>query len=157
MKWEDMTKKHLGHRFRVIHNRIDKYFTGSRKNEKVRLTRAQCATLHYLYDHSKEDVFQKDIEEVFSISGATATNLLKGLERLGMIQRIPLPGDARCKRIELCQKGIKAHERAFSDILFMEETLVKGMTEEEVGILRRLLDRVIQNLEEMEQEKANNF
>ena len=150
MKWEDMTKKHLGHRFRVIHNKSDKYFTRRRMNDRVPLTRAQCVTLHYLYDHRQEDVFQKDIEEVFSISGATATNLLKGLERLGMIQRIPLTGDARCKRIVLCEKGEKAHKRAFSDILYMEETLTKGMTEEEIDGLRKLLDRVIQNLEEIE-------
>lgn len=149
MKCEAMAKEHLGHRFRVIHNKIDKYFTGRRKNDRLRLTRAQCATLHYLYDHRQEDVFQKDIEEVFSISGATATNLLKGLERLGMILRIPLAGDARCKKIVLDEKGVQAHEHAFSNILYMEEILQKGMTGEEVETLRRLLDKVIQNLEEI--------
>ena len=149
MKCEAMTKEHLGHRFRVIHNRIDKYFTGSRINENPRLTRSQCATLHYLYDHRQQDVFQKDLEEEFSMSGATATNLVKGLERLGMIQRIPLAGDARCKKIVLCEKGVKAHEQAFSHILYMEEVLQKGMTGEEVETLRRLLDQVIQNLEEI--------
>ena len=145
-----IAEEHLGHRFRVIHNRIDKYFTGRRKNEKPKLTRPQCATLHYLYDHREQDVFQKDIEETFSIPGATATNLLKGLERLGMIERMPLAGDGRCKRIVLCEKGIKAHKQAFADIIYMEEHLAKGMSKEELQILRGLLDRVIQNLEEME-------
>ena len=77
---------HLGHRFRVIHNMIDKYFQKNREAGRAcNLTRAQCGAIHYFYDHREEDIFQKDFETEFSISGATATNILKVLEREKLI------------------------------------------------------------------------
>lgn len=149
-------EKHLGHRFRVIHNRMDRYFTKCWENEEQKLTRAQSATLHYLYDHRHVDVFQKDIEEFFFISGATASNTLKGLERQKMIERIPLKEDARSKRIVLTEKGVELHKKAFSEIMKMEQVLVTGMSEEQQKELRFLLDRVIKNLESMQDQNHTN-
>lgn len=144
-------ENHLGPCFRVIQNMIEKYFAKRWENEDYKLTRAQAATLHYLYDHREQNVFQKDIEKAFSISGATASNTLKGLERRKLIERIPLKEDTRNKRIVLCEEGVRMHRLAFSHMVNMEETLVMGMTEEEITLFRDLLDRVIQNLETMEE------
>ena len=91
---------HLGHRFRVIHNMIDKYFQKNREAGRAcNLTRAQCGAIHYFYDHREEDIFQKDFEAEFSISGATATNILKVLEREKLIERIPMKEDGDRKSV----------------------------------------------------------
>ena len=103
--------QHFGHKFRMIHNMIDKYFEKRCDGSIHYLTRVQCATLHYLYDHRDEDVFQKDIEAEFSISGATATNILKGLERQALIMREPMPEDARLKKIVLQKRASTAMHR----------------------------------------------
>ena len=144
-------ENHLGPCFRVIQNMIEKYFAKRWENEDYKITRAQAATLHFLYDHREQNIFQKDIEKAFSISGATVSNTLKGLEKLKLIKRIPSKEDARNKRIILCEEGVRMHKQAFSNMLIMEETLVMGMTEEEMTVFRGLLDRVIQNLETMEE------
>ena len=144
-------EKHLGHKFRIIHNMIDKYFERRCDDSIHYLTRVQCATLHYLYDHRDQNVFQKDIEAAFSITGATATNILKGLERQELIVREPMPEDARLKKIVLLESGVACHKQAYRNMVHMEETLSAGMTEEELKFLREMLDRVIANLEGLQE------
>ena len=115
---------HLGHRFRVIHNMIDKYFQKNREADiACNLTRVQCGAIHYFYDHREEDIFQKDFEAEFSISGATATNILKVLEREKLIERIPMKEDGRLKKIVLLDAGAQVHEEADTNILDIEKTL----------------------------------
>lgn len=149
--------KHLGHKFRVIHNMIDKYFEKRCDGSIHYLTRVQCATLHYLYNHRNKDVFQKDIEAEFSISGATATNILKGLEKQNLIAREPMAKDARMKKIVLLDSGVTCHKQAFQNIVHMEETLSAGMTEEELELLRNMLDRVIASLEGLQELRSEKM
>ena len=47
---------------------------------------SQGRALHFLLAQ-KEDVFQKDVEEEFSIRPSTATELLKQMEKSGLIVR----------------------------------------------------------------------
>lgn len=138
----------FGHKFRIIHNSIDKCFSRNWENEKIEMTRVQCATLHYLSDHREEPVFQKDIESAFSISGATATNILKGMEKNGLIRRVQMPEDGRLKRILLTEKGVSTEDKGRRNMEKMERCITKGMTEEEISVYRRLLERTIQNIEE---------
>lgn len=144
-------EKHLGHKFRIIHNMIDKYFEKRWDDSIHYLTRVQCATLHYLYDHRDQNVFQKDIEAAFSITGATATNILKGLERQKLIMREPMPEDARLKKIVLLESGVACHKQAYRNMIHMEETLAAGFSEEDLETLRNMLDHIIANLEGLQE------
>ena len=144
-------EKHLGHKFRIIHNMIDKYFEKRWDDSIHYLTRVQCATLYYLYDHRDQNVFQKDIEAAFSITGATATNILKGLERQKLIMREPMPEDARLKKIVLLESGVVCHKQAYRNMIHMEETLAEGFSEEDLETLRNMLDHIIANLEGLQE------
>ena len=140
----------IAHNFRLVHNGIDKLFTNNRLDcDDIKLTHAQCGMMNYIYDHREFDVFQKDMEDCFQISGATASNTLKGMEKQGVIVRVPMEDDARKKKITLTQKGVAFHEAALMNMRRLEEALTKGMTEEEITIYRDLLRRSIQNLDEM--------
>ena len=139
----------IGHKIRIAHNAIDKYFCNSWKNTGIELTRMQCATIHYLKDHEGEDVFQKDLESVFSITGATATNILKVMEKEGIITRIPMQNDARLKKLELTEKGQLLDKRAHANVDRLEAGMKKDMTEEELEVFHDLLDRLTQNIVEL--------
>lgn len=142
----------MGHKIRIIHNYIDKYFNTSWKKKEIEPTRMQCGTMHYLRAHQNEDVFQKDLEAAFSISGATATNILKLMEREGLISRIPMPNDARLKKIELTEKGRQLDETARTQVERLEAGMRKGFTEEELTIFRGYLDRMTQNIVDLVEE-----
>ena len=96
-------------------------------------------------------MFQKDIEAAFSITGATATNILKGLERQKLIMREPMPEDARLKKIVLLESGVVCHKQAYRNMIHMEETLAAGFSEEDLETLRNMLDHIIANLEGLQE------
>lgn len=55
------------------------------------------------------NIFQKDIEQEFSISRATVSNLVQLVEKKGYISREAISEDARLKKLVLTNKGIEAH------------------------------------------------
>jgi len=143
-----------GYKIRIIHNDIGRYFNNCWKKQEIETTRMQCATMHYLVEHEGENVFQKDLEAEFSISGATATNILKVMEKDGLIHRVPMSSDARLKKIELTEKGRQLNDRARVNSERMETGLVKGFTEEELTIFGDYLDRMAQNIVDLIEENT---
>lgn len=146
--------KNIGHKTRVMHNYIDKYFHTSWEKKGIEPTRMQCATLHYLRANQEKEVFQKDLEATFSISGATATNILKVMEKDDLIHREPVPTDARLKKLVLTEKGIAFDDAARENIVRLEEGMKKGFTEEELTIFREYLDRMTQNIVDLVEENT---
>ena len=147
-------EEHIGHKVRIAHIAIDKYFSTCWKQVDIEPTRMQCATMRYLRQHEGEDVFQKDLEEAFSITGATVTNILKVMEKEGLLTRVPMPQDARLKKLELTEKGYALDENARANVHRLEEGMKKGFTEEELTTFRAYLDRVTQNIVDMVEENT---
>lgn len=136
----------IGHKIRIVHNYIDKYFHTAWEKEEIEPTRMQCATLRYLRLHKGEDVFQKDLEAAFSISGATATNILKLMEKEGLICRIPMEKDARLKKLEMTEKGIRYDEIAHANVYRLEEGMKSGFSKDELMLFQKYLDRLAENI-----------
>ena len=146
--------QNIGNKVRVVHNYIDKYFHTSWEKAGIEPTRMQCATLHYLRRHKDEDVFQKDLEAAFSISGATVTNILKVMEKDGLIVRVPVEKDARLKKLQMTEKGVQYDEVARTNVTRLEEGMEKGFTEEEITRFREYLDRLTQNIVDLVDENT---
>lgn len=142
-------KDTMGYRFRLIHNQMHKTMEAKRhanEDGAGSLTGMQRWTLGYLEAHTGEDIYQKDIEAEFSISRATASNMLAVMERKGLIRRISVEHDARLKKLVLTEEACRMLKQANRDIVEMEDSMTKGMSAEEVEILRDLLNRVLNNL-----------
>lgn len=146
--------QNIGNKVRIVHNYIDKYFHSSWEKAGIEPTRMQCATLHYLRRHKGEDVFQKDLEAAFSISGATVTNILKVMEKDGLITRVPVEKDARLKKIVMTEKGMQYDEVAHTNVIRLEAGMEKGFTEEEITRFREYLDRLTQNIVDLVEENT---
>jgi DNA-binding MarR family transcriptional regulator len=144
----------IGHKVRIVHMAIDRYFSSCWGKAEHEPTRMQCATMRYLREHADENVFQKDLEETFSITGATATNILKVMEKEELITRIPMPNDARLKKLEMTEKGYALDEYARANVCRLEEGMKKGFTEEELAIFRGYLDRMAQNIVDLVEENT---
>ncbi len=103
----------------------------------------------YIMDNQDQNIFQKDIEAKFHLSGATVTNMLKSLEKNGYIVRTPMENDARLKRIELTQKALDHENRVRENIMVIEEAMHEGFSKEEFNMMLGFLDRVIDNMEKL--------
>ena len=53
----------------------------------------------YLYENRNRDVFQRDLQEQFSIRRSTVTGILQLMEKNGLITRQSVDEDARLKKI----------------------------------------------------------
>lgn len=108
---------------------------------------SQGRTLHFLLAQ-REDVFQKDIEEEYSIRPSTATELLKQMEKNGLIFREPAPYDNRLKRIALTPKALTYQDQVVADLTQLEEELTKGISSEELETFFRVIEQMMDNLAE---------
>ena len=101
----------------------------------------------FFYHNRDRDVFQKDFEQEFNIRRSTASNILALIEKNGLITRENVPYDARLKKITLTQKALDVQsvvEKAFESL---EDTMKKDITEEELEVFFRVIDKINNNLE----------
>lgn len=141
--------KHLGHKINRISRSIDRYFDRKRCSKTECIPRSQGMMIGYIMDNPGQNIFQKDIEAEFHLSGATVTNMLKSLEKNGYIVRTPMENDARLKRIELTQKALDHENRVRENIMVIEEAMHEGFSKEEFNMMLGFLDRVIDNMEKL--------
>lgn len=113
------------------------------------LTGIQLWAIGYLYHHQDEDVFQRDLETLFSIRRSTATAILQVMEKNDLIRREPVEHDARLKKLILTDKAINAHTRATENINLLEKTLTNGISEDELAAFFCTIDKLKKNLEEL--------
>ncbi len=134
---------------RVLHNQIrDIIHKRASKFDKGPKSQLQGGILGYLYHHSSEPVYQKDLEKEFRISRATATNTLQVMEVDGLIIRQAMDKDARLKRIRLTEEAYANHAVIEKQMELLEGRMLQGMSEAEVAELRRLLGLLLGNLEQ---------
>lgn len=136
-------RKTIGHKLRLINKEIK---TRMDEKNKDNLTAMQRWSLDFLKDHQNQDVFQRDFEDAFCISRATASNMLALMEKKGLIKRVSVEQDARLKKIILTEQAMRQMEQAEQDIIEMETLLVKGMSKEEKESFFHCLDIVAENL-----------
>ena len=108
---------------------------------------SQGRTLQFLLAQT-EDVSQKDIEEEYSIRPSTATELLKQMEKNGLIIREPVPYDNRLKRIAVTEKALVYKEQVIDELTALEETLIKDIPQEKLRIFFEVIEKMMDNLSE---------
>ncbi len=110
------------------------------------LTGTQKLFLHYIWIHRHEDVFQRDLEQEFSIRRATATGILQLMEKNGYIIRTTSERDARLKKITLTDKALKIHTHSMAQIKSIEEQMRSGISDRDLDIFFDVLDKIKVNL-----------
>lgn len=136
----------IGYKMRLIHNQVHKMMEAKRKENEGDLTPMQCWTIEFLKEHEGQEMYQRDIETAFSVSRATASNMLSVMERKGLIERHSVEHDARLKKLVLTEKSKEMIERAERDVSGMEEMLTRGMSDAEILCLKKSLNRILSNL-----------
>ncbi len=145
-----MEKMRIGLELRSLNNMIRRYFEfSSHKNEIETITGNNGWIIGYLADNADKDIFQKDLEDHFTITRSTASKVLTLMEQKGLIQRQAVAQDARLKKLVLTEKAWKIKGLMREDAERMERTLTNGFTEEEVETLYSYLQRMRTNISNM--------
>lgn len=130
----------------VVNNKLKRLFSMS--FEELGLTGTQAPILHFIYTNGKyRDVFQRDIETGFNIRRSSVTSVLHGLEKQGYIKRISVSEDARLKKLVLTDKAIGIIENINDAVLGVNSTMLKGIPQEDIIAINRILQQISANLE----------
>lgn len=106
---------------------------------------SQGRALHFILAQSN-DVFQKDIEEEYSLRPPTATELLKKMEKNGLIHREAMEHDARMKRIIVSEKALQYKDMVIADINALEDELTKGISKSDLDIFFKVIEKMLDNI-----------
>jgi MarR family transcriptional repressor of mepA len=133
---------------KILNNKIKRAADASIPSElKDEVTEVQCRVLGFLIHHADRDTFQRDVEADFSITRATASKLLAGMEHAGLITRSAVSGDARLKKLEPTARGTAIFSRMREGMMAFEESTTENFSPEERKTLLSLLRKLEENLD----------
>jgi DNA-binding MarR family transcriptional regulator len=89
-----------------------------------------------------------ELARISDLSSGTMTTRLDGLERAGLVRRLPDPDDRRGVLVELTKKGLQLHQEAIGVQAEKEALIKEALGEREKAQLNDLLRRVMLVLEQ---------
>ena len=113
--------------------------------DEIGLHRGQHQLLMYLSQHD-HFISQKQIADDFQISPAAVATGLKKLEKDGYITRAAHPEDNRYNTIRVTEKGLAIVKKSCESFDRIDRAMFDGLTEEELAVYERLLDKLQSNL-----------
>ncbi|CRH91560.1 MarR family winged helix-turn-helix transcriptional regulator [Streptococcus gallinaceus] len=101
----------------------------------------------HLYRNPEAHYSIKDVEEKLKISKSVASNLVKRMEKNGFIQIQPSQTDKRVKNLALTNLGREKAANFENFIAYVHETLLDGISREEIDSARQVMTRLAQNIQ----------
>lgn len=140
-------QKHVGFEIRALSNllkrRVDNVIS---KKYTQNVTGIHGWIIDYIYRYNHKEIFQRDIEEEFSIRRSTATTILQLMEKNDLIVRKSVEYDARLKKLELTDKAVNLHKKICEDLKEIETQVVKGLSDEEIKTFFEVVEKIKVNL-----------
>lgn len=107
----------------------------------------------FFYNNRHKDIFQRDFEKEFDIRRSTASNILSLMESNDLIKRESVPYDARLKKISLTPKAVEIQSVVDDAFSRLDQKMKEGISEEEMEVFFRVLEKINSNLERNDTEK----
>lgn len=140
--------KYVSFEIRTLTNLLRRHVDASSTKKYIdNLTGMHGWVIGYLYDRRDKDVFQRDLEEEFTVRRSTATAILQLMEKNELVTRQPVSYDARLKKLELTPKALELHRMIAKDIEQMEKLLTKGISEQELAAFFVTIGKLKKNIE----------
>ncbi len=139
MKHDKHAARYVGKLSNKLRRKIDAF------SSRESFSGSQGRVLHFILAQSS-DVFQKDIEEEYSLRPSTATELLKKMEKNGLIRREAMASDARMKRIVVSEKALQYKDMVLADITALEDELTKDISQNELDIFFKVIEKMLDNI-----------
>lgn len=142
-----MQEKRVGLELRSLNNLIKRYIDNlPEKKQADSITGTNGWIIGYISKHPDQNIYQKDLEEHFSITRSTASRVITLMERKGLVKRESVASDARLKKLVLTQKALDISEMMFRGAAEMEKRLTSGFAEDEIDRLFSYIERMKRNL-----------
>jgi DNA-binding MarR family transcriptional regulator len=143
----EMNRKPIGIELRSLENLIMRKFVKTDRKEQIdSVTGTNGWIIGFLADNADKDIYQKDLEEQFTITRSTVSKVLILMEKKGLIERHGVPNDSRLKKLVLTDKAWKVSESMKEHGDKIEAALTKGFTEEQLEAFYSYIQRMKDNI-----------
>lgn len=138
----------LGKEIRKVSNLIHRKLTNSKHRQFIEPTTApNMWIIEHILRNSDRDIFQKDLEDEFSIRRSTVSKTLSLMEKKGLIKREAVSYDARLKKLTVTDKAIELNNLLREDIDNLEKSIKSGISESEMETFKTVMQKIINNIE----------
>jgi DNA-binding MarR family transcriptional regulator len=112
--------------------------------DQVDMHRGQALLLCKLV--RRDGMTQSELADLLSVQGATVTNMLQRMEEAGLVVRRRDLDDNRLVRVYMTDEGREKERSINEQFRNLEASVLDGIAEEDRAVLRRLLNRMIDNM-----------
>ena len=142
-------EKFLGIEISKVNNMLGRHIIKeSTKRKFYEATNKNGWIIAYLAENNDKEIFQRDIEEQFSIRRSTVSNIVQLMEKKGYIQRESVPYDARLKKLTLTPKAEKIYSFMLDDIKDYENKMRQGISDEELTVFFFFFLKIQKNIDD---------
>lgn len=98
------------------------------------------------------EISQKELSQMMHNTPASVAVSVKRMEKAGMLTKTADENDLRINKINLTEKGKEMANKCRDSFHFVDEQMTKGFSEEELKTLENFYERMIKNLEELNEQ-----
>lgn len=142
-----MEDRSLGFEIKLLNNMIlRRIIKDSKECGDCAISPIQIKVVHYLIEHKKETIHQRDIEKNLMVRRSTVSGILKTMEKNGFIKRIDSKEDARLKEIVICGKTLDLIDNFKNKALSFDHLLGAGINDNDKEIFFKVIDQMKKNI-----------
>lgn len=147
------SEQNIGMAIKTLSNQFHRYMTASKLQmraeipELQRITDIQGRIINYLHSQPEDrEIYQQEIEKLFNIRQSTTTNILKRIERNGLIYRKKSTRDARMNTVALTDRAKILCPLASEGIQRAEKQVATGLSDAEIALFFRIVGVMLKNI-----------
>ena len=143
--------KNIVFEIKILDNMIKRKIITDTKHVNIPsgLSPVQLKILHYLLMHSKDIVFQRDIEKIIESRRSTTSGILNTMEKNNLIKRVNSIQDARAKQIILTEYGIQISQYMIELKTNFDTKVKDNITDKELEIFFKVTEKIKNNIMNM--------
>ena len=139
-------ERYVSFEIKALSNLLRRRLMSAAEHPQGMLTEIEGVLIGYLCHNKEQEIYQKDLEQIFCIRSSTASRLLKRLEDEGLICRSMGERDARMKRITATARAQALNDEAEQRIAATEAVLTRGLSPEEIDQFLSTAEKLKRNL-----------
>ncbi len=141
--------KNIGIELRSLGNLVMRFIEQRARAQSCDLlTGSNSWILGYLLQHADREVYQRELEEEFSITRSTASKVVNLMEKKGLVKRNIAAHDARMLKLTLTEKAEALAIQMRRESENLSRILTRDFSEEELDHLNEYIERMKKNLRE---------
>lgn len=139
----------IGYEIKILSNLIDREIRSSAAIDAMdKMTNMHGRIIGFLHRNEDKEIFQRDIEKSFMISGPSVSEILKLMEKNGLVERSGVEKDGRLKRITLTDKARLMDSEVQTSLDEVEKNLASMLSGEEYAMFEIIVYKLIESLKE---------